>query len=174
MKRHDDINDYTELRENEVYSAFLLIMAEWEGDFDMRKIYMSVSRYPTSRFFVSLRRAVKVIRLMQHTDIIMSMSQTRQRMYLEIERRVKRLLPEGFVIPQDADMPRNGNCKENKIFHNAVAEVIRQPAPEMYLEDKYIRKIIKRKHKEAAATRLAYFKERQRRLSFCCTKINNK
>ena len=173
MKNPGDKNDFTELKEKEIYNTFLLTIAGWQGYIDMPAIYSTVSLMPASRFFVSLPRAVKVIRAMaagamQRDDL----SKSRRRMYAEIYRRVMKQLPDGFSIP--VKVPKNGRDKSNRLFRAAVATVIRQPAPEFYTDIEHIRKIIKRKHKEAAAARLAYFKDRQRRLSFCCTKINNK
>lgn len=157
MKNKGDINDYSEQKSKEIYETFLLVLARWEGGTGHGSIYDETAKQPTSRFFVSSKRAYKVISTMTKKGGVVTGLKTdsRTRMYREIYSRVCKL------------MRRNKNIS----LRTAVETVVRQPAPEMYLNRCKLRRIVKAKQKEEAERRKKYFIERQKRLGFCCTKL---
>lgn len=112
-----DRNEYKDDRDREVRAAFRRVLHLHGGFMSVREMYEAVSLTPTSRFFVSAQRAMRVVGRMDVGDPTRRMRPSNKRMYQEIHRRVKNLM----------------SARPGLTLREAVEEVVEQPAPETYM-----------------------------------------
>ena len=134
MRNKGDRNEYKEQRDMEIMDAYRHILAMYGGKVDVATIYRMVASAPASRVFVSARQAYRVFMRVQSGGGFDGMRRVNQRMYNEIFRRVKEEL---------AKRHANGgmNCPHDVM--RAMAKVVQQPAPEMYIGIRQVAHIIK-------------------------------
>ena len=134
MRNKGDRNEYKEQRDMEIMDAYRHILAMYGGKVDVATIYRMVASAPASRFFVTARQAYRVFMRVQSGGGFDGMRRVNQRMYNEIFRRVKEEL---------AKRHANGgmNCPHDVM--RAMAKVVQQPAPEMYIGIRQVAHIIK-------------------------------
>lgn len=129
MKKIGSTSDFTDARDRELYSNFRQLLRS--ADMPLAGMFAAAAAMPASRFWVSERRAADVIGAMLRRDadaVTAHMCPQKQRMYLEIFRRVKAIMA--------AD---RGLC-----MTHAVDAVVCSGAPEFYLTPKSARVIIYR------------------------------
>lgn len=141
-----DLNEFTEQRNREIMNAYRQVFAEHGGKMDVYSLYCMVSAYPASRFFVSDLQAYRIISKMMRGCKSCNMRIANKRMYDEILKRVY------AAIRAKRDSGVN-IISVRKI----VSEVIRQPAPEMYMGIRQISYIIAKEKRKC-------YEERKRRL----------
>lgn len=137
MRHKGDTNEYKRQQDSEVMAAYRRIFGIYGGVVGVRRLYELTAFAPASRFFVSGLRASRVIKLMERGEASAKMRGARLRMYSEIHYRVRRLLFEspGMTLSQ------------------AVAKVVCQPAPEMYISPRQISAIIDKERLRCYETR---------------------
>lgn len=126
MKHKGNINEYKQQQDTEVMSAYRRIFSAYGGALHIRDLYKLTAFAPASRFFVSELQASRVIKRLVRGDLVPNMRSARLRMYSEIHRRVRELQ----------------KSAPNKSLPHIVAEVVRQPAPEMYIGPRQIAAIV--------------------------------
>lgn len=145
MKHKGDMNEWKERQDAEIVAAYRRIFANYGGLVSVARLYELVAFAPASRFFVSDLQAVRVVSRLVRGMAVARMKGGRFRMYTEIVRRVRQRM---------AECPRLGVA-------DAVRQVIREPAPEMYISARQVAAIIDKERK-------AVFARRKARLGFCC------
>lgn len=141
MKHKGNTNEYKQQQDTEVMSAYRRIFGIYGGIVGVRRLYELVAFAPASRFFVSELQASRVIKRFARGDAVSNMRGGRLRMYSEIHSRVRELRSE---CP---DMP----------VSRAVAKVVCQPAPEMYISPRQISAIIDKERKKCYEERRQRF-----------------
>lgn len=129
MRNKGDRNEFKELRDKEVIQAYRHVLAVYGGKVDVMTIYRMVASAPASRFFVSARQAYRVLVRLRRGGNLEGMRRVNQRMYSEIFKRVETEMAAGQAKPQ--------------ALMKAIARVVEQPAPEMYLGIRQVAHIIK-------------------------------
>lgn len=147
MRNKDDRNEFKEQQDAEIMDAYRRIFRLYGGHVGVRTLYEMVSFAPASRFFVSARQACRVISRMLCGAPMPKMRPTNLRMYNEILARVKAELSQS---------PHNSRFSQSSI-RKAVAKVVRQPAPEMYVGIRQVSYIISKEKRKC-------YEERKRRL----------
>ena len=150
MRNKDDRNEFKEQQDAEIMDAYRRIFNLYGGHVGVRTLYEMVSFAPASRFFVSARQAYRVISRMLCGAPMPKMRPTNLRMYNEILARVKAELSQS---------PHNSQFSQSSI-RKAVAKVVRQPAPEMYVGIRQVSYIISKEKRKC-------YEERKRRLRHC-------
>lgn len=146
MRNKDDKNEFKEQQDAEIMDAYRRLFREYGGKVDVKALYSMVSAAPASRFFVSARQAYRVVLRLCNGEQITDMRLSNQRMYSEIYRRV-------------CDMIDVSNCTASEL-RKAVASIVRQPAPEMYVGVRQVSYIISQEKRKC-------YEERKRRLRHC-------
>lgn len=141
MKRKGDSNEYKRLQDAEIMAAYRRLFHLHGGLVTAKRLYEMVAAFPATRFFVSGLQAARVVKGMGRGATPPRMRAARLRMYMEIMKRAEAL--------RRAD-PRMR-------LTAAVAVVVRQPAPEMYISPRQVAAIIGRERRKA-------FEERRLRL----------
>lgn len=126
MKHKGNTNEFKERQDAEIMSAYRRVFGVYGGMIGVRRLYELTAFAPSSRFFVSDLQATRVICRMRRGDGGLRMRGARLRMYTEILRRVTELRA---IHPLHS-------------LSRLVAEVVRQPAPEMYISPRQISAII--------------------------------
>jgi len=126
MKHKGNVNEYKQEQDAEVMSAYRRIFGIYGGMIGVSRLYELVAFAPASRFFVSELQASRVIKRFVRGEVVGNMRGARLRMYSEILSRVNGLRSEN----PDMSLP------------HAVAMVVCQPAPEMYISPRQISAII--------------------------------
>lgn len=147
MRNKDDRNEFKEQQDAEIMAAYRRIFKLYGGHVGVRTLYEMVSFAPASRFFVSARQAYRVISRMLGGDPMPKMRPTNLRMYTEILSRV------------EAELSQLSHPSQSSI-RKAVAKVVRQPAPEMYVGVRQVSYIISKEKRKC-------YEERKRRLRHC-------
>ncbi len=150
MRNKDDRNEFKEQQDAEIMAAYRHIFKLYGGHVGVKTLYEMVSFAPASRFFVSARQAYRVISRMLCGEPMPRMRPTNLRMYTEILSRVKAELSQSS---------QNSHPSQSSI-RKAVAKVIRQPAPEMYVGIRQVSYIISKEKRKC-------YEERKRRLRHC-------
>ncbi|MCF0202154.1 MAG: hypothetical protein HUK08_02200 [Bacteroidaceae bacterium] len=134
MSRHiGSSNEFRQQHEREIVAAYRTIFNRYGGDIPARTIYELVAKSPSSRFFISAKRAADIVQLMLAGRLASLPRSTNQRMYFEIYHRVKTLMRE----------------KPTLTVFQAVREVVCRPAPEMYKSPRQIMEILARYKNES-------------------------
>lgn len=154
MRNKDDRNEFKEQQDAEIMDAYRRIFKLYGGRVGVRKLYEMVSFAPASRFFVSARQAYRVISRMLYGDHMPKMRPTNLRMYNEILSRVK------AELSQTPPLGEAGRGLSQSSIRKAVAKVVRQPAPEMYVGIRQVSYIISKEKRKC-------YEERKRRLRHC-------
>ena len=154
MRNKDDRNEFKEQQDAEIMDAYRRIFKLYGGRVGVRTLYEMVSFAPASRFFVSARQAYRVISRMLYGDHMPKMRPTNLRMYNEILSRVK------AELPQTPPLGEAGRGLSQSSIRKAVAKVVRQPAPEMYVGIRQVSYIISKEKRKC-------YEERKRRLRHC-------
>lgn len=150
MRNKDDRNEFKEQQDAEIMAAYRHLFKLYGGRVGVRTLYEMVSFAPASRFFVSARQAYLVISRMLGGEPMPKMRPTNLRMYTEILSRVK------AELSQSSQLSRPSQSSIRK----AVAKVVRQPAPEMYVGIRQVSYIISKEKRKC-------YEERKRRLRHC-------
>nr|DAH77899.1 MAG TPA: hypothetical protein [Caudoviricetes sp.] len=154
MRNKDDRNEFKEQQDAEIMDAYRRIFKLYGGRVGVRTLYEMVSFAPASRFFVSARQAYRVISRMLYGDHMPKMRPTNLRMYNEILSRVK------AELSQTPPLGEAGRGLSQSSIRKAVAKVVRQPAPEMYVGIRQVSYIISKEKRKC-------YEERKRRLRHC-------
>lgn len=150
MRNKDDRNEFKEQQDAEIMAAYRRLFKLYGGRVGVRTLYEMVSFAPASRFFVSARQAYRVISRMLGGEPMPKMRHGKQRMYAEILARVRREMSQS-----PPHVGRSGGA-----VRKAVAKVVRQPAPEMYVGIRQVSYIISKEKRKC-------YEERKRRLRHC-------
>lgn len=159
MRNKDDRNEFKEQQDAEIMDAYRRIFNLYGGHVGVRTLYEMVSFAPASRFFVSARQAYRVISRMLCGAPMPKMRPTNLRMYNEILARVKVELSQSPHNSQFSQSSQLSNPSQSSI-RKAVAKVVRQPAPEMYVGIRQVSYIISKEKRKC-------YEERKRRLRHC-------
>lgn len=154
MRNKYDRNEFKEQQDAEIMAAYRRIFKLYGGHVGVRTLYEMVSFAPASRFFVSARQAYRVISRMLGGDPMPNMRPTNLRMYNEILSRVK------AELSQTPPLGEVGRGLSQSSIRKAVAKVVRQPAPEMYVGVRQVSYIISKEKRKC-------YEERKRRLRHC-------
>jgi len=141
LRHKGSSNEYKRQQDAEIMAAYRRIFTLYGGLASVQRLYELTAFAPASRFFVSELQAVRVVTRMAQGKPVHAMRGARLRMYTEILRRATAM--------RDGD-PRLGLAA-------AVAAVVRQPAPEMYVSPRQVAAIIKEERRKT-------FDERRSRL----------
>lgn len=139
MRKKGDYNEFKTSRDNEVRRAFRQVMTLYGGKVNVHTLYLLTSAAPASRFFVSARQAFRVISHINAGGSIASMRDTNRRMYSEIYRRVSLLMTNAPALS----------------LRDAVENVVRQPAPEMYMGTRQISYVCRKEVRQCVIARLS-------------------
>ena len=153
MRNKNDKNEFKEQQDAEIMDAYRRIFKIYGGKVDVQTLYKMVAFAPASRFFVSARQAYRVIAHLMQGGVITNMRPTNQRMYLEIYRRVQEASSQSSQISQISQISQSS-------LKSLVANIVRQPAPEMYVGVRQISFIISKEKRKC-------YEERKRRLRHC-------
>lgn len=118
-------------------AAYKRLFAMYGGLVSVARLYELVAFAPASRFFVSDLQAVRVVKRMANGVASANMRGCRLRMYTEIRRRAE------AVRKTDPSLT----------LAEAVAIVLRQPAPEMYISPRQVAVIIDKEKRKCFETR---------------------
>lgn len=140
MKHKGNVNEYKQQQDTEVMAAYRRIFGIYGGLVGVRHLYELVAFAPASRFFVSELQAARVVKRLINGRANLNMRGARRRMYSEIHSRVREL---------HASYP-------DMTLTRAVAKVVSQPAPEMYISPRQIAAIIDKERQ------ICYEKRKQR------------
>lgn len=127
MKKKGSVSDFGPQRDMELLQAFRNQL-HLLGCIPVNELFTRAAMSPSSRFWVSERRAAAVISKMLKGDRILSMNRKKREMYFEILRRVK------GIILSEPDIP----------LSEAVFRAVNSEAPEFYLTPKSARVMIYR------------------------------
>lgn len=142
MRRKGDTNEWKERQDAEVVAAYRRVFSTYGGLVSVRRLYELTAFAPATRFFVSSKRAWNVARKMRDGQPAGRMRKARARMYEDIYR---------LAVQQRASHP-------GLTLREAVAAVVRQPAPEMYVSARQVAAIIDKERRRC-------FERRKRTLS---------
>lgn len=141
MKHKGNVNEYKQQQDSEVMAAYRRIFGIYGGIIGVRRLYELVAFAPSSRFFVSELQASRVIKRLVKGEVVSNMRGARLRMYTEIHDRVRALRSE----------------HPDLTISNAVARVVCQPAPEMYISPRQISAIIDKERQKCYEIRKQRF-----------------
>lgn len=144
MRNKNDRNEFKEQRDAEIMAAYRHALRIYGGKTDVNTLYGIVCSMPSSRFFVSVNRALRIVIKMINGENIDYMKNNYRRMYNEIFIRVKE------------ELAKNNSLSVRK----AVAKVVGSPAPEMYISKRQVAYIIGKEKRKC-------YEERKRRLRHC-------
>ena len=147
MRNKDDRNEFKEQQDAEIMDAYRRIFKIYGGKVDVHTLYKMVAFAPATRFFVSPRQAYRVIIRMMAGQPISNMRTSNQRMYREIHRRLQEELAQSTQNSQPS-------------LKSLIAQIVCQPAPEMYVGVRQISFIISKENRKC-------YESRKRKLRHC-------
>ncbi len=127
MKKQGSITEFGHQRDQELLNAFKSQL-HLLGSIPLQEVFHRAALQPSTRFWVSERRAAAVISRMLKGDKILSMNPKKREMFYELFRRVKRVREDypGITLTE------------------AAYRAVNSPAPEFYLTPKSARVMIYR------------------------------
>lgn len=127
MKKKGSVIEFKQQRDKELLAAFRQQLSNL-GTLPLEELFTRASLTPTSRFWVSERRAMIVVSQMIKGDRLLTMNHKRREMFYEIYYRVKDLLQKNPAMT----------------LTEAAFRAVNSPAPEFYLTPKSARAMIYR------------------------------
>lgn len=113
------IFEYRSERDRDLLNAYRRQIAQSSGPIQLREVMYQVVNSPSSRFWVSPERAMRVISSMDHGNRLNGMIRNKRIMFREIYRRVHQLR----TRPHYRQLP----------LSEVVQIVVEQPAPSFYM-----------------------------------------
>ena len=89
MKKKGTVSEFRNDRNRELHAAFIHLLRT--ADLPLAELYAAAAKSPCSRFWVGAERAATVVARMRAGKPLGPISETRQRMFSELRRRIDRL-----------------------------------------------------------------------------------